>query len=873
MAVSVNISADASSVQNSLDRVRDAVKRVNQEARALHDIDLGHPELQGVTDDIEKLQRGFENLKRVRNSATAEAIRRGGYSDVLDWDARHGEQFPEPGRREAHERIVRNYIANPANQGQGQAGGADPGRLSSVFDRFSQKFEEWNRSFAANHPNAAAVGGGLIRGGAFAAGLAGIPMIGGMLAQAVRNAQDDLISTDALGRTIRDTGAGFDQLNAMVHKAAEGLGLTHNEAQHLASTWAKLGNETNAQSISDHMRLSAGLARGYGVDPGMMAATMARAQFAGMDPKQFAALLGQTIESSGMTGRADEVMQTIAHWTETSSRALVTGNTSAEFASWYAALNASGNVGFRGAAAADILGSVNSTLSRGGGGGEASQILSFQAMSRHGVSNIYEQQYLREGGMFTALPDGSNLFQATQAELRDRFGITDETDRNSQQYRQYLANLSAHLGVNMHQAEGLDTLPPLTPDANGLLARSGLDWSGVNPTGMRDIYAILESRDPSSWRSRMVGRRDISDADKSSLSELSGDDLKIAMMRLAGKYGMEGSEGSRTQQASANMENDIAKLGGLIVPLTNTIKELVDKLVRLVDNGGSIISGSGMLSLLSYGGSGSGAALLQNASYSVPALAAPAGGERRAGGAPVDLSRGIPSAIVAAARSAGVDPGLALTTASIESNMGRAPDTPGSQYRGAFQLGNQEWRDSGGGDRNDLALQIHHGVTNLAVVRRDLARRLGREPAPWEVYLAAQQGVAGAAALLSADPEAVAADVIGRYYRSHRTAERAITGNTPGRYHPSATMSAGRFREMWRDIYGERSRRFGAALPADDPRRAATGGAGQNMTGQLHVYHRNQDGTQLLGTEMVPLNPGPPEPVGGSSLPNFELGA
>ncbi len=61
-----------------------------------------------------------------------------------------------------------------------------------------------------------------------------------------------------------------------------------------------------------------------------------------------------------------------------------------------------------------------------------------------------------------------------------------------------------------------------------------------------------------------------------------------------------------------------------------------------------------------------------------------------------------------------------------------------------------------------------------------LTKDLGRQPQPWEVYLAHQQGIGGATALLHADPNANAGDVVGD--------PKAITGNGG-----TSDMSAGRF--------------------------------------------------------------------------------
>jgi hypothetical protein len=123
---------------------------------------------------------------------------------------------------------------------------------------------------------------------------------------------------------------------------------------------------------------------------------------------------------------------------------------------------------------------------------------------------------------------------------------------------------------------------------------------------------------------------------------------------------------------------------------------------------------------------------------------------RAPAGAPVAYTGPFPD-IYAGAAPYGVDPSLVMATAAIESNYGRDPNTntPGKTYRGIFQLGPDEWNQMGGGDRDDRALQIDHGVRLLAQRKQELAEKLGREPTNAEVYLAHQQGVAGATALIN----------------------------------------------------------------------------------------------------------------------------
>jgi hypothetical protein len=180
--------------------------------------------------------------------------------------------------------------------------------------------------------------------------------------------------------------------------------------------------------------------------------------------------------------------------------------------------------------------------------------------------------------------------------------------------------------------------------------------------------------------------------------------------------------------------------------------------------------------------------------------------------------------IYAGAKPYGVDPSLMMTTASIESDFGRSRDTntPGKTYRGIFQLGPSEWEEMGGGDRDDRALQIDHGAKLLALRKQQLAQSLGREPTNAEVYLAHQQGVAGATALIN-NPNMPAgqavtmaggrpANIEGNFRRDPNNPSR------DGRYYASAPSSE--FVKHWENNYNTDLARVGK-LPAytPDPRR------------------------------------------------------
>ncbi len=112
----------------------------------------------------------------------------------------------------------------------------------------------------------------------------------------------------------------------------------------------------------------------------------------------------------------------------------------------------------------------------------------------------------------------------------------------------------------------------------------------------------------------------------------------------------------------------------------------------------------------------------------------------------------------------GVDPSSALTIWSAEGGVTNpATKNPNSTATGIFQHTAGTWADQGGTDQDrlDVGRQIQLGVALAKENAQALAKDLGRQPQPWEVYLAHQQGIGGATALLHADPNASAASVLG----------------------------------------------------------------------------------------------------------------
>jgi hypothetical protein len=208
----------------------------------------------------------------------------------------------------------------------------------------------------------------------------------------------------------------------------------------------------------------------------------------------------------------------------------------------------------------------------------------------------------------------------------------------------------------------------------------------------------------------------------------------------------------------------------------------------------------------------------------------------------------------------GLDPTHVLTTASIESSFD--PDAKNGLHTGLFQFGPSEWKSygTGKGDRMggmDLEDQVLGFKNYQDVLRRQLADKLGREPTLNELYLAHQQGGAGALSLIQ---------------NSQRPASSVVpSGNITANAGTDADTGQ-QFIDRWNQKYGAHS-----ALVNDQPLPAADGsqistaaatGANQQIADLLkpHLNAQQNKGFDyggLLGSGMKAMAQADPASMGG----------
>lgn len=211
------------------------------------------------------------------------------------------------------------------------------------------------------------------------------------------------------------------------------------------------------------------------------------------------------------------------------------------------------------------------------------------------------------------------------------------------------------------------------------------------------------------------------------------------------------------------------------------------------------------------------------------------------------------------ARERGITPETALAIAQIESSLDPNSNyNKSTQYKGLYQIGTSEWDKYGGGKNvydptanTNAFLQMH--MDNQAA----LEKKLGRPVTPGEAYLAHQQGVAGAAALIN-NPDKNAIDIVEPFHGSR--ARRVILGNGG-----TANMTGKDFVDLWSGKVDRWSNQFAKFLPQTQQVAETTG---PTILGTQSTPTANVPNT-ILGTQSTPaaVRPTFPNTIANVNLP------
>lgn len=646
MAVNIPISASAGGVTAALREIQDAINRSGQSAKAFKDIDLSHPELRSLANEIRSVQAKFEDLARVGRGATAQAVRSFTGSNGINLFGPNGfatgglnAVYPNPAAAQRVLQQAGNYAFQGTRwQGQQPAAGqpGQPGAAPPPPPPVGSGGGGGHGGGGGGGGIGGMIGSAVGMAGPFAlAGLAlaGIGSIKHLIGSAVTKGQEESIGNENLLRrmddgakdydTPREVAASYETLREAIRKTADSMGVAYSETQRLSMTWAKLTNDSQAGTVSAGVKLGIGLSRSYGMDPASGVQALGQASYQGLDEKKFALLIGESVRAGGQSGQVEQVMQALLHWSEGANRQMISQSHEREFASMYSGMNATDNPGMKGANAEAIIGTLNSSLSRGGAAGMASQALTYRALSREGITDPYDIKMMTEGGMFATgrLDTGRDsnyksdktLLTATMEELKREY--------SGQPRNRLLDAVSNHTGLNMRQSDALlDMKPADLSRGQQALDAAQINLKDVDATGIKSIVDIAQpNADLESWRSRLMARTgagSLSADEKTQLSGASGEDLRTLMVQLVGRHGQEATEGSETRASLAKLDNSLAKVGSDLLTPLNAIRDFASSIVGEIGDVGSILTnvwkaGTGdvkaIASLLGIGGGGAGA--------------------------------------------------------------------------------------------------------------------------------------------------------------------------------------------------------------------------------------------------------------------------
>lgn len=424
----------------------------------------------------------------------------------------------------------------------------------------------------------------------------GVGKLVGSITEKIEQAENNNIAFDRLKRTVGDVGVAFEAMKTAVMKTGEGLNITYDETERLASQFAKAGKvgRNGVSSMPEELGLGVGLSRAFGSDPSQGVGFLGQMRGVGVtrdtqDSRRMALLIGETIAKSEAFAKADEVMDAIAGFAVAQTRQSMSAANVAGYGGLFSSMVGSGIPGMDPSGAASIISRMNASLSAGGARGEASQFFTSMVGNRMGLDPL-QMQVLREGGMFATKdkmfgvgsaytrymgqtgPTGSeDYYSATRSLIEEKYA--GDSEQQKLMRAQAFAN---HTGLNMNQAMAMLSLQP---NQMGEMQRYAGDMGKLSASGISNMGAALfgSDKDRADLARSFLGRDDVSAADKDRLNQaMTGGSIeqqKDVLAKLSAQYEQEKTMGSDIRDSRAALDNIKTKMADQVVPTLLDIKK------------------------------------------------------------------------------------------------------------------------------------------------------------------------------------------------------------------------------------------------------------------------------------------------------------
>lgn len=431
----------------------------------------------------------------------------------------------------------------------------------------------------ANGAIGAGVSGGLLAGVAGLVGGLAALAVGkavGAVVEKVGAAQREEVGYDTLKRTLGDVNVGFNALKQSLQATSYSLDVSFDEGQRLAQQFARgsgMGGRAAGTAIAGEVGAAGGFARSFGLDPSQGAGFFAQQRMLGTTSdergsRRLAMLIGEAISKSDAFSKADEVLDAIAGYTASQTRAGMNAANVEGYTAMLAGMVGSKRPGMDAVNSAALLDRANQSIIGGGAAGEAGQNFLFAALSRGapGMDPIDAAVLQQQGAFGTrrkAFGEGSayrgymggagfRLSGGPDDDKTNLHAILEQVERvygNSPAMKKLASNAVANLfNFNESQAMAMMSIQPARLGGMGnRLGRLGIDMKAVNASGISRMAQIEGD---------------------SSMSESQKDEA----MRRAASEGQERTLGSDVRKSTTAVENIQQEIAGKLVPLTNEMR-------------------------------------------------------------------------------------------------------------------------------------------------------------------------------------------------------------------------------------------------------------------------------------------------------------
>lgn len=640
MTTKLTIEADVATLNQQIADIKQKLAEVNSSTKGgVYKLDT-----QQAEQDVKRLTEAFDRLERIREkvmnnsglsfkaASTLSQLYNRSASAIERVNQTAGATYrsTDPGWMRTAAIENDQFLQDARDSNAPAVFSTRRGRSYEQEQGISSRFQSITR-FGSQVAGAAIGGGGIgsIIGagvGAFA-GPAGAIIggaIGGKLDSGASDASKEAIEYHNLRNNLGNSSVDFDNLRNSVRYLTEGLGVTYNEAEQLAQSFARTAaSAPDVNLLGKSLQNAIGFARGYGIDPQAGTEFFAGQQLNKVtgnesDNKRLATQIAEATARSGTSSKMTEMLAVITQFTQrTAAQSLAIPDVSA-FTSLMGTLMSSNTPGL----SRNPMNSA-SLIEQADAGMRSMSSEAQKNFMMTALQRTYPKEYAAyagldlqeriEGGLFatgastfshdsthynlarslndkSAMSRYDELAKDTAPNIKILFDeILLATKRDDGSYDSGMAGKFAaqQFGMPVKQAEALFgnyLNDPGFGDLEKQLKRYGIDLSAFkNLSQLPTVAALAMGGDKnfSDQYKHLLDTGKVGGADKTRIDKLNPNSDEFRKQILALTMNNSGDEGADLLRANTSSANSLQELSTKLIPATIAMKDGMVELLRI----------------------------------------------------------------------------------------------------------------------------------------------------------------------------------------------------------------------------------------------------------------------------------------------------